>query len=181
MGRKGRFSWVVNPSTRPLLQSRPIEELAAEPFAGETIEGGTTEPLVGTVDHEYVARRASDVLRIDLDWPTPDDFDLEVYRKDASGELVEVGTSGNAPGEKEQVQVPDAAAGTYVVRVVNYASVSPSYTVEVGQYATRSTFTDGRREKYTLTCEVGGKALATRKVFIDRGQVKRLNLKRACR
>ena len=151
VGRKGRFSWVVNPSTRPLLQSRPIEELAA------------------------------DVLRIDLDWPTPDDFDLEVYRKDASGELVEVGTSGNAPGEKEQVQVPDAAAGTYVVRVVNYASVSPSYTVEVGQYATRSTFTDGRREKYTLTCEVGGKALATRKVFIDRGQVKRLNLKRACR
>ena len=181
VGRKGRFSWVVNPSTRPLLQSRPVEELADEPFAGETIEGGATEPVVGTVDHEYVATKASDVLRIHLDWPTPDDFDLEVYRKDASGELVEVGTSGNAPGEKEEVQVVDAVAGTYVVRVVNYGSVSPSYTVEVGQYATRSTSTDGKREKYTLTCEVDGRALATRKVFIDRGQVRRFDLERACR
>ena len=181
VGRKGRFSWVVNPSTRPLQESRPIEKLDEEPFAGETIEGGATEPVVGTVDHEYVAAKASDVLRIDLDWPTPDDFDLEVYRKDASGELVEVGSSGNAPGSKEQVQVPDAPAGTYVVRVVNYASVSPSYTVEIGQYASTASSTEGKREKYTLSCEVDGKTMASRKVFIDRGQVKRFNLKRACR
>ena len=98
VGKKGRFSWVVNPSTRPLQQSRPIQQLDEEPFAGETIEGGATEPVVGTVDHEYVATKASDVLRIDLDWPTPDDFDLEVYRKDASGELVEVGTLGQRAG-----------------------------------------------------------------------------------
>ena len=84
-------------------------------------------------------------------------------------------------GEKEQVQVPDAPAGTYVVRVVNYASVSPSYTVEIGQYASTASFTEGKREKYTLSCEVDGKTMASRKVFIDRGQVKRFNLKRACR
>ncbi len=181
VGRKGRFSWVVNPSTRPLQQSREIAKLDDEPFAGETFEGGPTEPVVGSVDHEYVATKSSDVLRINLDWPTPDDFDLEVYRKDASGELVEVGSSGNAPGAKEEVQVPDAAAGTYVIRVVNFASVSPTYTVEVGQYAATTTMTGGGRESYTLSCEKGGKTLASKKVFIDRGQVRRFNLKRACR
>ncbi len=192
VGKKGRFSWVVNPSTRPLMQSRMIDKLSDEPFAGETFEGGPTEPVVGTADHEYVATKASDVLRINLDWPTPDDFDLEVYRKDASGELVEVGTSGNSPGAKEEVQIPDAPAGTYIVRVVNFASVSPTYTVEVGQYAATQTRSEGTRESYTLTCEAKGRTTgaasakpksgsAAKEIFIDRGQVKKMNLKRLCR
>lgn len=41
--------------------------------------------------------------------------------------------------------------------------------------------TPGKRERYTLTCEVGGKVLQTKRIFIDRGQVKNLNLKKCIR
>ena len=113
-------------------------------------------------------------------WPTPDDFDLEVYLKKGE-ELVEVGSSGNLPGEKEQVELVDAAAGTYVLRVLNYASVSPSYTLQLDRFDAVTKRTKGSKESYTLTCEVGGKVRSSKKVFIDRGQVKKLDLRRACR
>ena len=180
VGRKGAFSWVVNPSTRPVVRSRSFTAVADEPFKSEVIEGGPTEPVVGSVDHEYVVTEKTDLFRIDLDWPTPDDFDLEVYRKQGD-ELVEVGSSGNAPGAKEQVELVDAAPGTYVVRVINFASASPTYTLTLGQFDGVTKRTKGMKEAYTLTCEVKGKARSSQKVFIDRGQVRKLDLRRACR
>ena len=180
VGKKGRFSWVVNPSTRPVVQPRPYFKMADEPFAGETIEGGTTIPLIDSVDHEYVATKKSKVMTIDLDWATPDDMDLEVYLKKGE-ELVEVGSSGNLPGAKESVQLTDAAAGTYVIRVLNYASVSPTYTVDVGQFQAKQAMTKGVKEKYTLTCEVKGKVQSKKKVSLKRGQVRKVDLRRACR
>jgi hypothetical protein len=180
VGRKGTFSWVVNPSTRPVVRSRSFTAIADEPFKSEVIEGGATEPLVGSVDHEYVVTKKTDLFRINLDWPTPDDFDLEVYRKKGE-ELVQVGSSGNQPGSKEQVELVDAAKGTYVIRVLNFASVSPSYTLTMGQYKGVTKRTKGQKESYTLTCEVDGKVESAQKVFIDRGQVRSLDLRRACR
>ena len=180
VGRNGAFSWVVNPSTRPVVRPRTITAIADEPFKSEVVEGGATEPLVGSVDHEYVVTKKTDLFRIDLDWPTPDDYDLEVYLKKGD-ELVEVGSSGNQPGSKEQVELVDAAKGTYVVRVLNFASVSPSYTLTMGQYKGVTKRTKGQKEAYTLTCEVDGKAKSSQKVFIDRGQVRSLDLRRACR
>lgn len=44
-----------------------------------------------TVDHEFtVTESGVDLLRVDLDWPTPDDLDLEVSRKNADGSLTRV-------------------------------------------------------------------------------------------
>ncbi|GAB2624044.1 M14 family zinc carboxypeptidase [Nocardioides ginkgobilobae] len=180
VGRNGAFSWVVNPSTRPVVRPRTITAIAEEPFKSEVVEGGATEPVVGSVDHEYVVTKKTDLFRIDLDWPTPDDFDLEVYLKKGD-ELVEVGSSGNQPGSKEQVELVDAVKGTYVIRVLNFASVSPSYTLTMGQYKGVTKRTKGEKESYTLTCEVDGKAKSSQKVFIDRGQVRSLDLRRACR
>lgn len=177
----GRFSWIVNPSTRPVVRSRTYDKIADKPFASKTFEGGMLTPLTGTADHEYVVKRATDVLKIDLSWPTPDDMDLEVYRKKADGSLEEVGSSANLPAQDESVQIVDAKPGTYVIRVLNYTSVAPSYTVEVGQYAAQKARTPGKREAYTLTCEVGGKVRSRQQVFVDRGQVRRLDLARACK
>ena len=39
----------------------------------------------------------------------------------------------------------------------------------------------GGVERYTLTCEQNGTVKAKKKVLIDRGQVKKLNLRKACR
>lgn len=180
VGKKGKFSWIVNPSTRPVVMGKKVDELADAPFASETIEGSVTVPGIGTATHEYVAKKASDVLRVDLTWPTPDDLDLAVYLKKGD-ELVEMGTSGNLPGSGEAVEIPDAPAGTYVIEVINYASVTPSYTVEVGQFSAKSSKVKGIKERYVLTCEVDGKVESKKNLYIDRGQVKKLDLRRACR
>ena len=122
-------------------------------------------------------------MRVSLDWETPDDYDLEVYRKQADGELVQVGSSGNLPAEKEFVEIYDAAAGTYVLRVINYASASPTYTLEaalVEETVTGTYVVPGKTERWTLTCEKGGTVLDTLKVVVDRGEVARVDLS-ACR
>ena len=115
VGPDGRFTWHVNPSTRPVVMDRQVETVSGEPVAEESWTG-TTAPLQST-DQEFTVDRDVDLLEIDLDWPTPDDLDLEVYRKNADGSLTPVGSSGNAVAEKERVLLQDPAQGTYVLRV----------------------------------------------------------------
>ncbi len=174
----GRVSWTVNPSTRPVVRPRSYEKVLGGAYRDRTYTGSVA-PL-GTKDHEFTVPSRADLLKVDLDWSTPDDLDLEVYRKKADGSLEEAGTSGNLPGEKEAVQIPDAAAGTYVLRVVNYASVAPEYTLDAGLYESVTRTTAGRQERYTLTCIRGGKVRMQTKVLVHRGQVRRLPLGR-CR
>ena len=177
--KNGKFSWIVNPSTRPVVMSRTYAKPATKPYQSETFEG-FVEPL-GVADHE-VTIKGKVVPRwdIDLDWETPDDLDLEVYRKNADGTLTEVGSSGNAPGSKEFVMVANAEPGTYVLRVLNYASISPSYTLTSELFDAKTVRTKGKKERYTLTCEKNGKVLQKSTVFVKRGQLQKLNLK-VCR
>ena len=56
-----------------------------EPVAEQSWTG-TTAPLQST-DQEFTVDQDVDLLEINLDWPTPDDLDLEVYRKNADGSL----------------------------------------------------------------------------------------------
>ncbi|MBJ7357419.1 M14 family zinc carboxypeptidase [Nocardioides sp.] len=179
LGRNGRFSWIVNPSTRPVVRSRTYQVLSSTPSATRTFE--QPAPAQGeSADTEFVVTEKTGLLRVELDWPTPDDMDLEVYQR-VDGELVEVASSGNLPGEKESAEVANAEPGTYVLRVINYASASPTYTLDVSSFDAETRTTPGTRERYTLTCEVGGKVLQRRSVFIDRGQVKKLNLRKCIR
>jgi hypothetical protein len=172
-GREG-IEWVVNPSTRPVVRSHPYEDLSDKPFRKKVIQGGPIEPS-GHVDHTFVLRRPADVFRTSLDWPTPDDLDLEVYRKTRDGKLKKVGSSGNFVGDKERVDINGAAAGTYVLRVINFASTSPSYTLTEELFNSVTRHTRGKRERYTLTCEKDGKVLQTDRVYIPRGGVKRID------
>ncbi|MDP2775632.1 MAG: PPC domain-containing protein, partial [Nocardioides sp.] len=153
---------------------RTYQKLASTPFKVTTIDGTTPAPN-GSTDHTFVLSKPVDLWRTELDWPTPDDLDLTVFRKQG-GRLVEVGSSGELPGAKEQVEVPDAAAGTYVIRVTNYASVSPTYTLTESFFDARTITTKGKREAYRLTCEKNGKVLQSVRVFIGRGQTKRVDL-----
>ncbi len=179
VGASRRFRWIVNPSTRPVVRSRTYRDVAATPYAAKTFEGTTPAPD-STADHTFTLARRAEVLRVSLDWATPDDMDLEVYRRKADGSLTQVGSSGNLPGEKEQVEVTDARAGTYVLRVVNYASLSPGYTLRAGLYDTVVRRTAGKREAYVMTCEKKGRVLQRGKVYIGRGGQKTLDL-RECR
>jgi hypothetical protein len=120
---------------------------------------------------------------VDLDWSTPDDYDLEVYRREADGSLTSVGGSGNPPGQKETatIEAPALVPGTYVLRVVNFASVSQDWTMTA---TLRNA--DGVRtvpgsgpESWTLTCErTDGTVVAQQQIFVARGE--RVELGQAC-
>jgi hypothetical protein len=168
---RGPIRWIVNPSTRPVVRSRPYEDLSDEPYRKKVIEGGPIEPA-GHVDHKFVLKRPADVFRTSLDWPTPDDLDLEVYRKTRTGKLKQVGSSGNFVGDKERVDINGAAAGTYILRVINFASVTPTHTLTEELFNSVTRHTKGKRERYTLTCEKDGNVLQQQQVFIARGQTK---------
>ena len=177
--RSGRFSWLVNPSTRPVVAPKTYTVPEETPFARQVDTEAVPAPL-GTTDIEFVLKRKADVMNVDLDWATPDDLDLEVFRQ-VGDKQVSVGSSGNAPGEKERVSLFDAAAGTYVLRVVNYASAAPSFTLTTEAFDSVTKTTQGGVERYTLTCEKAGKVKASKKILITRGQVKSLDLRKACR
>ncbi len=173
----GRFSWLVNPSTRPVSRSHTYEALVGKPFRAQTFTGAPLPAM--SVDYEFVVPRDAGLLDVDLDWPTPDDLDLEVYRQ-VGDKLVLVGSSGELPGTKEHVALSLAARGTYVLRVINYASVAPSITLTAEAFDSVTKTTRGKRERYRLTCSVGGKVKEAQQIYVDRGQVKELNL-RKCR
>jgi hypothetical protein len=157
--------------------------VAAEPV----LERGRDEPgerrhrqSRGRPDRED---RASPVLRNlhvrdrGVDWPTPDDIDLYVYRVESDGSLTQVGSGTNFVLEKEEAVIEAPAAGEYVLRVENFASVTTTFTVTAGLYAIDEQVTGGIVESYTLTCErPNGAVLETVKVAVDRGGTKKVNL-----
>jgi hypothetical protein len=178
VGASRDFRWIVNPSTRPVVRSRTYREVNDTAYFKKTYQGAT--PAVDDhTDHVFELAKPAEVFRIALDWPTPDDLDLEVYLK-KDGRLTQVASSGNIPSEKELAEVTAADAGTYVLRVINYASVSPDYTLTASLFDTVVKRTAGKRESYVMTCEKNGRVLQRERVFIARGQSKALDL-RECR
>jgi hypothetical protein len=177
VGRNGRYTWHVNPSTRPVVMDRQVETVSGDPVAQETWTG-TTAPLQST-DQEFTVSQDADLLEVTLDWPTPDDMDLEVYRKNADGSLEEVGSSGNFVAEKERVLLQDPAQGTYVLRVINFASATPTWTLTASLFEAETSTVPGLVETWTLTCERDGRVLERVPVVVDRGQTLRVDLK-AC-
>ncbi|TFV86072.1 carboxypeptidase [Blastococcus sp. CT_GayMR20] len=174
VGRDGRYTWHVNPSTRPVVKDRQVETVSGDPVREESWTG-TTAPLRFT-DQEFTVDRTVDLLEIELDWPTPDDLDLEVYRKNADGSLTEAGSSGNAVAEKERVLLQDPAQGTYVLRVINFASVTPNWTLTAALFDAETSTVPGLVENWTLTCERNGQVVQTVPVVVDRGQQLRVDL-----
>jgi Zinc carboxypeptidase len=174
VGPDGRYTWHVNPSTRPVVMDRQVETLSGEPAAQESWTG-TTLPAQST-DQEFTIDQDVDLFEVRLDWPTPDDLDLEVYRKDADGSLTQVGGSGNFVGEKERALLQDPAQGTYVLRVINFASVTPSWTLTASLFDAETSTVPGLVETWTLTCERDGRVLERVPVTVERGQQLRVNL-----
>jgi len=175
----GAFAWHVNPSTRPLVMKHRLQVLSEVPTREETFTASGPSAVGEHEDVELaVTEPDQDLLQVALDWPTPDDMDLEVYRKQADGSLTEVASSGNFVGSKELATVDAPAPGTYVLRVINFASVSPTWTMTAGLYDTTDTSVgEGLVEAWTLTCErADGTVLQTVPVVVDRGQQARPDL-----
>ncbi len=179
VGSDGKYTWHVNQSTRPVVQSKLVEISEDTPVRSETFQGGPTT-IGQSVDHEFkVTESDMDLMHVDLDWPTPDDMDLEVYKKNADGSLTQVGSSGNFVGEKERAEIAAPAPGDYVLRVINFASTAPTYTVTATLYDSKVVSSEevgGLIENWTLTCEKDGKVLQQVPVVVGRGEQAKVNL-----
>jgi hypothetical protein len=78
------------------------------------------------------------------------------------------------------VQIAAPEPGTYVLRVINFASVSPTYTVTATLFDSAvvdSTEVPGLIESWTLSCEKNGRVLEQVPVVVDRGQQVKVDLK----
>ncbi|MCW2578808.1 MAG: cpt, partial [Blastococcus sp.] len=157
VGRDGRYTWHVNPSTRPVVMDRQVETVSGEPVEQQSWTG-TTAPAQST-DQEFTIAEDVDLFEVVLDWPTPDDLDLEVYRKNADGSLTPAGSSGNFVADKERVLLQDPARGTYVLRVINFASATPSWTLTASLFDAETSTVPGLVEAWTLTCERHGRVV----------------------
>ena len=153
VGPDGRFTWHVNPSTRPVVMDRQVETVSGEPVAEESWTG-TTAPLQST-DQEFVAQDV-DLLRSTSTGPPrrprPRGLSEERRRLAHRG-----GQFGNAVAEKERVLMQDPAQGTYVLRVLNFASVTPNWTLTAALFNAEASTVPGLVENWTLTCERDGR------------------------
>ncbi|MBW3651646.1 MAG: carboxypeptidase, partial [Actinobacteria bacterium] len=95
-----------------------------------------------------------------------------------------VGSSGNFIIDKEKALIEVPEPGNYVLRVVNYASVTTEFTVTAGLYSVvgEDVFGDNLVESYTLSCEKpDGTVLETTPVVVDRGKTQKVDLKQCAR
>lgn len=182
----GKFTWHVNPSTRPEVMEHRVRILAGEPSREEV----TTKNAVvwGPGDHVDIPFSMPETnvgaLKVNLDWPTPDDLDLYVYHVQPDGSLLEVGSSGEFVLVKEEALVELPEPGDYVLRAVNFASVTTTFTMTAGLYgsAGEDVFGGGVVESYKLTCERSdGTVLQSVWVAVDRGRTKRITLSECLR
>jgi hypothetical protein len=176
-----KYTWHINPSTRPEVMEHRVRILAEQPTRQETTTKNAVVWLPG--DHVDVPFSLPETgvgaLKVNLDWPTPDDIDLYVYYVNPDGSLVEVGSSGNFIAEKEEALVELPESGNYVIRVENFASVTTTFTVTAGLYGAvgEDVFGGNIVESYDLSCaRPDGTVLQSAKVTVDRGRTQKVDL-----
>jgi hypothetical protein len=127
-------------------------------------------------------------------WGSPaTDWDIELFedrngdgKSNAGDKSVGVSAQGATSEEETGVVGTRTAEGKirltpgkkYVLRVSNFAAVEP-YEVTV-TYNAPDPFVAAQRETYTMTCEANGRVLDTQQVFVDRGEVKPVDLGGGC-
>jgi hypothetical protein len=84
-------------------------------------------------------------------------------------------------GDKEKATINAPTPGTYVLRVINFASVSPTYTLTASLFNATEQTTAPLVEAWTLTCEKSGQVLQTVPIVVDRGQQVSVDLKECTR
>jgi hypothetical protein len=196
--RKGNFVWDVNPSTSPLKAKSSGRPATGDPSPPQKFQSnGSSSPCADyetpppdcyedhliTVPSGAGIDNAKATFRIEFS--PVSDYDMKLYRADAggnaTGDALESSGHGATDGELgyEEITILDPA-GSYVVRVQNYAGVDP-WTGTV-TYAGPDPYGAPRQEAYTLTCETPqGVVKAARQVFVARGERLALDLRKDCR
>jgi hypothetical protein len=116
--------------TTPDLTYKSSGKAAAPGAVAGTGADGTFEDFPFTIAGDDADGQVS----VEVHWTNPgDDWDLVVYKKNSTGGLDQVGSSGGAPPSNSEATTisqqgsDPVAPGDYVVRVNNYASTSPDF------------------------------------------------------
>jgi hypothetical protein len=103
---------------------------AVTPNVGQPGNDASFEDFPFTI----AADDADGQVSVEVHWTNPaDDWDLVVYKKNSSGGLDQVGSSGNSPPSTSEATTisqqgsDPVAPGDYVIRVNNYAATSPDF------------------------------------------------------
>ncbi|HEY1360183.1 MAG TPA: M14 family zinc carboxypeptidase [Thermoleophilaceae bacterium] len=192
----GRFTWDINPSTRPLVAkakgrlahgkpSAAINFASNGPAATTPCAASDSPPPSCYEDHLITVPRGAGIdnarATVRIQWNTPvSDWDMLIYRADAAGHATgePIGSSQQGTTNFEETTINEPfLPNRFVVRAVNFAAVAPadSWTGRV-TFGGPPAYTPARTEDWTLTCEGRGKVGLRREILIKRGQSRTLDL-----
>jgi Zinc carboxypeptidase len=181
----GRFSWALNPSTRPYVAGRfgrkPVAK-PQDPFAfanpdGQPAENTEANPLDGP--HESIPFTIKGQPEVDngkanvhIEWSNAEN-DWDLYIVNSANQIV--GQSATFGDTTEDAALIDPLPGEYRAIVVNYDQVdgAPYDDWSNGKVTFENPVPPliGVKESWTLTCEKpNGKLVSVRQVIVDRGQ-----------
>ncbi|WP_374065107.1 M14 family zinc carboxypeptidase [Actinokineospora auranticolor] len=179
----GRFSWAVNPSTRPYVAGRYGRDPKGPAQAGVVLPNPPGVPPVNTnFPADTTAERIpfhvdglpkvdNGKLTVSISWAdAATDWDLYIF--DAKGNVVTSSASGGT--NQERAVLFDPPAGDYTAAVVNFSQAGPT-TDDWGSlkvdFASPLPTTYGPKEPYQLTCtDKKGRLVGLADVYADRGQ-----------
>jgi hypothetical protein len=187
----GKFSWAVNPSTRPIVAGRYGRDPLAPAQPGQAFTNPTGIPAANTDDpitgaHEAVQftigalpQYDNGTATVSMAWgSTATDWDLYVVNSD--GQIV--GQSAQGGTNREDALLIDPAAGTYTAYLVNYEGGATDDWTSAGVAFANPLpeLRTGIKEAWNLSCtKPDGTVAATRAVVVERGQT--LDLGNACK
>jgi hypothetical protein len=181
----GRFSWAVNPSTRPYVAGqfgRDPEGPAQAAITGLANPAGVPaentdypmDPTAERIPFHVDGMPSVDNGRMDvtINWNTPN-TDWDLYVVDSTGK--QVASSANSATTSERATLFDPPAGDYTAVVVNFAQADPANIDDWRdlkvEFQSPTPLVYGPREAYTLTCsDRRGRLVGLADVFVDRGQ-----------
>ncbi len=178
----GKFTWAVNPSTRPVVAGRWGRDPVAPAQPTQTLTNPAGTP--GTFDSETSTFTIGGLPQYDnfkaevrIQWPDAAvDWDVLVYNSD--GVLV---GSAETLADPEVALLIEPVPGTYTVELINYDGGETSdWSGEVRFGGPDPANYTGLKEAWTLTCSTAnGTVVSQRNVIVDRGQT--ANVGNACK
>ena len=176
--RGGRFSWAVNPSTRPVVAGRSgrVAQAPAQPTATLTNPAGVPaegESEFATFTITGLPTYDNGRAAVTVSWPgVPGDeaLDWDVFVYNSAGDLV-----GQAAtlADPEVAALIDPVPGTYTVEVNNYqgGTAATDWSGKVVFEQPKPPVVTGVKEAWMMTCaKKNGDVVASRQVVVDRGQ-----------
>jgi hypothetical protein len=171
VGPSGKFSWHVNPSTRPLLLKERFRSAPADkPAKSQDISSAAPVPPGAPREIEFtVPADANRLIKAAITGEGPD-YDIYLYENEVKPEN-QVGSSAGGSAD-ETILYDYPHPGKYILQIVNYSAASP-YDGAIELFGSKPGTEENFpivKEGYTITCETAaGQVLTTNPLEIDRG------------